>query len=110
MEPVTLATVTAALTLLGTECAKGIASQVGKDIWTKAKNLFGWTEEPKPAELPQTIATRLQNDDVLSSQIIKLLQEAKNTDASMQMIGSLVNNLTAGKVVVAGKVEGGITF
>ncbi|MBI5572062.1 MAG: hypothetical protein HY914_19115 [Desulfomonile tiedjei] len=111
MEPVTLATVTAGLTVLGTECAKGVASQAGKEIWSKVKGLFGWRQEPNLSELPHNVATRLQSDEALVGQIIRLLQDVNQDDASLQMIGSLVSNLAAEKVVVvAGNVEGGINF
>jgi hypothetical protein len=44
------------------------------------------------------------------TQIITLLADAKAPDSSIQMAGSLVGSLTADKVVVAQKVEGGITM
>jgi hypothetical protein len=108
MDPVTLATVTAALTLLGTECAKGLASQAGKDLWSRAKGLLGWAKEPDTQELPKAIATKLSSDQALMGQLITLLREAKASDSSTQMVGSLVGTLAAEKAVVAQKVEGGI--
>ena len=110
MDPVTLSTVTAALTVLGTECAKGIASKAGQDIWAKAKSLLGWTEEPPAANLPQAVATKLLDNEPLMGEIVNLLSHSNNEDSSVQIIGSLVQNLRAEKVVVAGKVDGGITF
>ena len=100
MDPVTLATVTAALTLLGTECAKGVASQAGKDIWSKAKSILGWAKDPDAQELPKAIATKLNTDQVLVGQIVALLQEAKAADSSVQMVGTLVGTLTTEKAVV----------
>jgi hypothetical protein len=108
MDPVTLATVTAALTLLSTECAKGVASEAGKDLWSRARGLLGWTKEPDAQELPKAIATQLNTDQALMGQVIALLQEAKGAASSVQMVGSLVGTLTAEKAVVAQKVEGGI--
>jgi hypothetical protein len=105
MDPVTLATVTAALTLLGTECAKGLASQAGKDLWSRAKGLLGWTKEPNAQELPKAIATKLNTDQALMGQIITLLREAKTGDSTVQMVGSLVGDLSAEKAVVAQYVE-----
>jgi hypothetical protein len=108
VDPISLATVTAALTLLGTECAKGIASQAGKEIWSKAKGLLGWTTEPDTQELPKAIATKLQVDQALLDKVITLLHDAEKTDASVQMIGSLVGSLTAERAIIAQKIEGGI--
>ena len=105
MDPLTLATVTAALTLLGTEAAKGAASAVGKDVWGKVKSLFGWTAKPAPAQLPAGIAERLQKDDVLLSQVVELLKQQPTGTASA-MVGSIV----AGKVVVIGTSTGDINL
>ena len=105
MDPIILATATSALTLLGTESAKGLASQAGKDLWSKAKGLMGWTTEPDAPELPRAIATQLQNDEALLAQVIKLLADAKAPDSSVQMAASLVGTLTAEKVVVGQKIE-----
>ena len=102
VDPISLATVTAALTLLATECAKGAASQAGQDLWSKAKSFFGWTKEPAAQELPKAIATRLHPDQSLLDQVITLLRDAKREDASVQNIGSMVGSLTAEKVVVVG--------
>ena len=108
VDPISLATVTAALTVLGTECAKGLASQAGKDLWSRAKQLFDWTKDPDTPELPKAIATKLHSDEALLDQIITLLQDTKRADPSIQMIGSLVGSLTAKNVVVAQSVQGGI--
>jgi hypothetical protein len=108
MDPIVLATATAALTLLGTESAKGMASQAGKDIWSKARSLLGWTKEPTAPELPKAIATRLHGDEALLAQLVKLLAEATAPDSSVQMAGSLVGSLTTEKAVVAQKIDGGI--
>lgn len=109
MEPITLATVTAALTVLGNESMKGFASEAGKAIWNRAKTILGWSEEPKTEELPQAIATKLQEDESAAQEIVHLLQTSNHDETSVQMINSLVQNLTAEKVVVAGRVET-ITF
>lgn len=108
MDPIALATATSALTVLASECAKGAASEVGKDIWSKAKGLFGWTEEPAASVLPKAIATELHSNDELLSAIVKLLAEAPASEQSTQIAGSLVGNLRSERVVVAQKIEGGI--
>jgi hypothetical protein len=108
VDPIALATATSALTVLASECAKGAASEVGKDIWSKAKGLFGWTQEPIASELPKAIATELHGNEELLSAIVKLLAEAHTDDRSTQIAGSLVGNLRSEKTVVAQKIEGGI--
>ena len=108
MDPITLATATSALTVLGTESGKGAASEVGKELWSKAKKLLGWTKEPEASELPQSIATELHANDELLSAIVKLLAEAPASDQSTQIAGTLVGNLRSEKTVVAQKIEGGI--
>lgn len=107
MDPVTLATVTAALTLVGTEATKGVASQAGKDIWGRAKQLLGWSKEPSQEEMPKAIASQLNGNDVLLNEVVALLQGAQSSEPSVQMIGSLVGTLIAEKAVVANRIEGG---
>lgn len=96
MDPITLATVTAALTTLATECGKNAASEAGKDLWDQVKSLFGWKAEPPPSELAPDIARRLQADDALLKRVVGLLQERPAGTAS-----ALVGSIQAGKVVVA---------
>ncbi|MBT9333000.1 hypothetical protein [Paracidobacterium acidisoli] len=110
MDPITLATATSALTVLGTECAKGLASEAGKDVWSKAKSLLGWTKEPEPDQLPQVIATKLHGDEELLSQALKLLADAPARDQSTQIASSLVGNLKSEKTIVAQKIDGDITM
>ncbi|MCA8999026.1 MAG: hypothetical protein KDA80_18645, partial [Planctomycetaceae bacterium] len=105
MDPITLATVTSALTVLGTKCAEGAASQLGKDLWSRTKGLLGWTEEPDIQELPKAIATTLITDQERMNQIVALLHDAKMKDSSVQLVGTLVGNLTAEKAVVAQNVN-----
>lgn len=105
MEPTTLATVTAALTILAAECAKGAASEIGKDAWKKIKSLFGWKTEPVPAQLPADIEERLQKDDALLRQVVELLQK-QPTGAASAMVGSI----RAKNVVVIKKNKGPISF
>ena len=46
-----LATITAAVSVLGNEYLKGIAGEAGKATWSAVKSLFGWTSDPHPAEI-----------------------------------------------------------
>jgi hypothetical protein len=105
VDPISLATVTAALTVLGTECAKGVASEAGKTLWAKTMGLLGWTKHLEEKEIPKEIATRLHDDQALLDQVITILQNANTSDSSVKMVGSLVENVTADKVIVAQKVD-----
>ena len=65
MDPVTLATITSAVTVLATECAKKAAAEAGKDLWAKIKSLLKWNDEPPIATVPERIARELQSDPSL---------------------------------------------
>ena len=53
IDPITLASVTAAVSVLGNEFLKGMVTEAGKRAWTGIKALFGWTSDPAPAEIPR---------------------------------------------------------
>ncbi len=88
MDPITLATVTAALTTLGVEVPKGAASAGGKDLWGKVKSLFGWGADPAPSEMAPAIAHRLENDDALVQTLVGLLK-AQPAGTASQLVGSI---------------------
>lgn len=99
MDPVTLATVTAALTVLATECTKGVACDSGKEVWQCAKSLMGWESDPLPADLAVSIASQLNSSDKLACQIVDLL---KSTTDHEDSAATLVNNVKwDGNTVVA---------
>jgi len=100
MEPVILATLTSAVTVLASEVGKGIASEACKSAWGKIKSLFNWSAEPKEAELSAEIAKALQANEALAQQIVKLLQSQSTGTAS-----KLVETINAEKVVVADKID-----
>jgi hypothetical protein len=102
MDPVILATVTSAITLVATEVTKGAASEAGKALWTKIKGMFGWSTDPSPPDLAADIARKLANDAELTKKIVELLKAQPEND---QRASSLVRNIDAEKVVVAGKIE-----
>jgi hypothetical protein len=105
VDPIQLATATSALTVLGHECLKGIASEATKEVWRKVKELFDWTSEPKQAELAQGIATKLNDDPALMSELIKLLQTHTGAGDTISFAGSLVANLKAKNAVVSTHVN-----
>jgi hypothetical protein len=95
-DPVTLATVTAAVTTLGLECAKSVASEAGKSIWGKVKSLFGWASDPAPDKLAHEAAEKMAAQPDLLEQVVALLKAEGGGTA-----GQLVGRIKAKKVVVA---------
>ena len=102
MDPITLATVTSAVSVLGMECAKGMAGVAGKDLWDKIKSRLGFQGEPKTSELAQSVASRLASDEKLAAEIVALLKEHAGTGSSA---GALVGSIDAEKVVVATRID-----
>lgn len=100
MDPITLATITSAVTVLALEAGKGMASEAGKSAWQKIKKLFGMTGEPKEEDLAREVAERLVNDPALAKEVLSLL-ENRGTGSS----SALVNKIDAEKVVVVDHLE-----
>jgi hypothetical protein len=100
-----LATVTSILTVIGTECGKGVATAAGEDIWSRAKALFGWRADPALDKLPLSIATTIHDNQMLAEQLIHLLQTRGATETAGNVVGPLVQNLQAIKSVVANKID-----
>ena len=100
MDPVTLATMTSALTVLALEVGKGIAGEAGKSAWGKIKSLFQWSADPTEADLSVDIAKALQANEALARQVVEILQTQSTGTAS-----ALVGTINAEKVVVADKID-----
>lgn len=98
IDPIALATLTSAVTVLGNEFLKGVAGEAGKTTWTKIKTILGWNSDPKPAEIPEKVATALSESPHLAEQIIELLK-THETGSPSAMVGKI--EATGGKVVVA---------
>jgi hypothetical protein len=106
MDPVVLATVTSAVTVLAreagalatTEAGKAFASEAGKTLWGTVRNLLGWKEDPKPASLAIDVAHALQKNPDLLTQVVELLKahESQGDGAAR----ALVERIDAKKVVV----------
>jgi hypothetical protein len=99
MDPITIAAVTSAVTVLGTKVAEGAASEAGKTLWGSIKGLFGWTSEPPLAEIAMRAAECLRDHPEHAAQVIQLLQQDKGA------VGMLVGKIDADKVVVAQKID-----
>jgi hypothetical protein len=102
MDPITLATITSALTLLSTEVAKGAASEAGKALWTKIKSMLGWAQDPSPSDLAPEIARKLAADSKIAKEIVELLQAQPESN---RHASTLVQSIDADKVIVAGEFK-----
>jgi hypothetical protein len=103
MDPVSLATVTAALTVLATECTNGVAGNAGEDVWTIAKSLMGWESDPSPADLATSIASQLNSDDKLAVQIVDLLKSTTDSEDSAAALVSKVESDS--NIVIARRID-----
>jgi type II secretory pathway predicted ATPase ExeA len=99
MEPVTLAAVTSAITVLGTKVAEGVATEAGKTMWERVLKLFGWSAAPPVAGLAHATAEHLQSHPEHAVQAIQVLKQ----DAGS--VGMLVGRIDAEKVVVAQSIH-----
>jgi hypothetical protein len=101
MDPISLATITSAAANLGLEAITETASEAGRELWETIKQRLGWREEPDSSELASRIARKLQNDEELSRELVKLLQG--RSDASHST--ALVKHIDADKVTLADTVN-----
>ncbi|MCH8621765.1 hypothetical protein [Undibacterium sp. TS12] len=99
-DPITIAAITAAVSVLGNEYIKGVASEAGKTTWQGIKSLFGWSSDPAPSEVATQVATKLTASPELLQQVLELLQKDKETGAAASMVGTI----NAAKVVVANTI------
>lgn len=102
IDPVVLSSLTAAVSVLGNECLKGIASGASKDAWASIKRLFGWVSDPAPGEIPEKVAHGLTASPEIAGKLLELLKN-NPTGAATGLVGRL--EVSGGKVVVAGSVN-----
>ena len=91
MDTTTIATLTAALTFLAQEVARGGASEIGKATWKQIKGKFGWSNEPPVETLAPSIAEKLQVEPALIPVVIETL-ESRNLGTTTALIGSMQAN------------------
>lgn len=101
IDPVVVSSLTAAVSVLGTDYLKGVGNEAGKATWTGIKTLFGWASDPAPDEIPEKVTNALT---VLPELTEKLLALLKNSEPGVAraLVGKL--EVSGGKVVVAGSV------
>jgi hypothetical protein len=98
IDPIALASITSAVSVLGNEFLKGIAGEAGKSTWAKIKTLFNWQSEPEAEDIPHAVATALTQSPQLAAQILDLLKQ-QDTGSPSAMVGNI--HAEGGKVVVA---------
>jgi hypothetical protein len=106
IDPLNLAVITSAVSVLGVEYAKGIATEAGKSSWEKIKQLFGWVEDPHPAEIPQRAAAALVDSPELAKSILGLLKRDTGSGGTAAMVG----HITAEKVINVQTMHGNINM
>lgn len=97
MEPITLAAATAAITVLGTKVAEGVAGEAAKTLWESLLKLFGWNTAP--SDLARATAEHLQAHPEHAAQAIRVLQQDTGP------VGMLVGRIDADKVIVAQNIH-----
>jgi len=95
MDPIALAALTSAVTVLAQEVLKGTASEIGKDIWGSVKSLLGFSADPPESKLAIQVAQKLAADQQIASKVANLLQQNPTGVAS-----TLVGSLNADKVII----------
>jgi hypothetical protein len=99
MDAITLAQITAAVTVLGTKVAEGVASAAGKSVWANIVGLFGWKDDPPSADLAKRTAEHLHQTPQDAPLILQLLE---HDDGTARM---LVGKIDAKNVAVAQKID-----
>jgi hypothetical protein len=87
-DPIALSSITAAVSVLGNEVAKGIASEAAKTAWGGIKKLFGWPSDPVPDEIPAQIAKATEASPEIVGKLLELLKH-NQTGAATQLVGHL---------------------
>ena len=99
MDPVVLATVTSAVTLVASEAAKGVAGTAGKDLWGRIRSRLGWKDDPPLPEVAPKVAERLRDDEETAREIVRLLQGHSTSSGAAAIVG----NVSAEKLTVIGQ-------
>lgn len=88
-DPATLAAITAAISVLGDENAKGIASEAGKNTWQTVKDLLGWKTEPPVADMATEASCKLEQSPALVQQILELLKSRADIGTAASMVSEI---------------------
>jgi|ERR1700761_791381 len=102
IDAIVLSSITAAVSVLGNEFAKGIASEAGKSTWASVKTLLGWKSDPPVTDIPQEVASALEVSPEISEQLLQLLKQ-NNVGAASSLVGKI--EVSGGKVVIANSIQ-----
>lgn len=100
MEPITISAITAALTALATEVAKGGAGEAGKAAWNRMRGLLGGKTHDAIEQAQAAVTERLDSNPAIIRELLTLLKSSQSVNAK-QLVGSI----DADKVVVAENVN-----
>jgi len=89
LDPVTIAILTSAVSVLGSEYTKGVASEAGKSTWSGVKSIFSWAKDPAPADIPEQVATALLDSPQLAHGLWELLKNNQGAGISASMVGKI---------------------
>jgi hypothetical protein len=101
IDPVALASITSAVSLVGNDYLKGLATEAGKATWAGIKALFGWTSDPPPAEIPNKVASALTESPDLTEKLLYILKNSE-TGPVKALVGKIDSH--DGKIVVANTI------
>jgi hypothetical protein len=107
MDPIVMATITAAVSVLGSEYLKGFGNEAGQSTWNGIKSLLGWTSDPDPADIPDKIAAALTASPGMAERLVQLLK-SNNAGTATAMVGKI--EMSGGKLnvvntIIADRVE-----
>jgi hypothetical protein len=104
-DPITIAMITAAVSVLGNEYLKGIASEAGKNTWQKVKSLFGWESEPEVSDVASQVARKLHASPELVQQVWELLKSNKDAGTASAMVGKIeAEKVVVSQIIVTKKI------
>jgi hypothetical protein len=102
IDPNALSSIAAAVSALGNEYLKGIASDAGKATWTRIRSLLGWTSDPAATEISEKVTDAVAASPEIASKLLELLRTNEIGQA-----GVLVRKveIRGGRVVFAGNIS-----
>lgn len=103
MDPTLISAITAALVALATEVSKGVASEAGKDAWSKIKELIGRKPQIAVDKAQAVVAESLESNPEVMRKLLELLKGSQSGN-----VGQLVGSIDAEKVIVAANISGDI--
>jgi hypothetical protein len=106
-DPVTLATVTTALTHLALKALDGTLGEAGKALWNTITQKLGWSTVPTADSLPTAIATQLKDNAALTSELVALLEANPEVGTASAIVGHIQarNVITAGTLNNPGTIN-----